>query len=69
MNTLAHIYTDFFDKKIENNTLVVVFIAVILVLISYIVSNWIQKNIVLSNNDNIVNINWVTYKISFEKID
>lgn len=69
MHTLAHIYTDFFDKKIENNTIVVVFIAVILILVSYIVSNWIQKNIVLSNNDNIVNINWVNYKVSFEKID
>lgn len=65
MQAFADFYINLFDKKIENNTLIVLFIAILIVIVSYL-SSWIQWNVVLS--DNIVNINWVNYQVSFEKI-
>jgi len=62
-------YYNILDNKLENWTLVVVFIAILIVLISLLIRNWdsnlnvlnINKNNILTSN--IIEIDWKQYEL------
>jgi hypothetical protein len=75
---IIKLYYDFFDKKLNNSTLVVLIIsAFVLSVWVFIPNNWIisasyKTNIIESNNrerpESIIIINWKKYRLILEEI-
>lgn len=72
-------YSNFFDKKLENWTIVVLIIAILIVVVSILIwESWWSilksKNNVLEisqnnpNKHNIIEIQWTKYKITLEEV-
>jgi multidrug efflux pump subunit AcrB len=75
---LIKTYYKLLDEKLENWTIVVLLIAVLIVSIPFLIkntnanmlakSNVLENNIHIQNTNNILVINWIQYKIILEEI-
>lgn len=77
LKKIVNSYTRLLDEKLENGTMVILIIVILIISISFIISdknpliytksNILEFNKNIINEDNIIKINWVNYKIILEE--